>query len=47
VCSPHGKLRTPAGVRSELMSLFDRIAALDYAAMTHALTPMRQHLDAL
>jgi hypothetical protein len=47
VCSPHGKLRNPEGVRSELMSLFDMLEALDYAAITHALKPMRQHLDDL
>jgi hypothetical protein len=46
-CSPPGKLRTPEGVRSALLSLFDRLEALDSAAIPHALKPVRQHLDAL
>jgi hypothetical protein len=45
LCSPHGKLRTPAGVRSELTLLFDMIDALDGAAITQTLKPIRKHLD--
>ena len=45
VCSPHGRLRTQAQVRSELLRLFDMIEALDCAAMRTALQPIRTHLD--
>jgi len=45
VCSPHGRLRTQEKVRSELLRLFDMIQALDCAAITHTLTPIRQHID--
>jgi hypothetical protein len=45
LCSPHGRLRTQAQVRSELLCLFDMIAALDGAAMSTALQPIRTHLD--
>ena len=45
VCSPHGRLRTQAHVRSELLLLFDMIEALDCAAMSTALKPIRTHLD--
>jgi hypothetical protein len=45
ICSPHGKLRTPAGVRSELTLLLDMIEELDSAAITPTLKPIRQHLD--
>jgi hypothetical protein len=45
LCSPHGKLRTPEGVRSELTLLFDMIEALDGAAITQTLKPIRNHLD--
>jgi hypothetical protein len=45
VCSPHGRLRTQEHVRSELMLLFDMIEALDCAAMSKTLKPMRTHLD--
>src|SRR2546429_2132568 len=45
LCSPQGRLRTVENVRSELSLLFDMIAALDCAAITHTLTPMRQHID--
>ena len=45
VCSPHGKLRPQEHVRSELTLLFDMIEALDCAAITQTLKPMRQHLD--
>jgi hypothetical protein len=47
VCSPHGKLRTQAHVRSELLLLFDMIEALDGAAMSQTLKPLRLHLDDL
>jgi hypothetical protein len=47
LCSPSGRLRTPEGVRAELTRLFDMIEALDYAAMTHTLKPIRKHLDDL
>ena len=45
VCSPHGRLRTQEDVRSELTLLFDMIAELDCAADSHALKPIRTHLD--
>jgi hypothetical protein len=45
LCSPHGRLRTQANVRSELMLLFDLLEALDSAAITHTLKPIRKHLD--
>ena len=45
VCSPHGRLRTPAHVRSELIPLFDMIEALDCVAMSTTLQPIRTHLD--
>lgn len=45
VCSPHGRLRTQAHVRSELLLLFDMIEALDCPAMRTALKPIRTHLD--
>jgi len=45
ICSPHGKLRTSEGVRAELTQLFDMIAALDGAAITPTLKPIRNHLD--
>lgn len=45
VCSPYGRLRTQAQVRSELLLLFDMIEALDCAAMSTALQPIRTHLD--
>ncbi len=47
LCSPHGTLRTPQGVRSELTLLFDMIEALDYAKITQLLKPIRKHLDDL
>ena len=47
VCSPYGRLRTQAHVRSELRLLFDMIEALDCAAMSTALKPIRTHLDAM
>ena len=45
LCSPQGRLRTVENVRAELSLLFDMIAALDCAAITHALKPIRQHID--
>jgi hypothetical protein len=45
LCSPHGSLRTVENVRSELSLLFDMIAELDCAAITHTLKPIHQHLD--
>ena len=45
LCSPHGRLRTPAHVRSELILLFDMIEALDCVAMSTTLQPIRTHLD--
>ena len=45
LCSPQGKLRTPEGVRSELRLLFDMLEALDCAAVTRTLKPIRKHLD--
>src|SRR5215831_8309711 len=45
LCSPHGRLRTVENVRSELTLLFDRIAALDCAAIPHTLKPLRTALD--
>jgi hypothetical protein len=47
VCSPYGRLRSQENVRSELMLLFDMLEALDYAAITHALKPIRKHLNDL
>ena len=47
ICSAHGKLRTPEGVRSELTLLFDMLEALDCAAITQTLKPIRKHLDDL
>jgi hypothetical protein len=47
VCSPHGTLRTQEHVRSELMLLFDMIEALDCAAISTTLKPLRLHLDDL
>ena len=47
LCSPHGRLRTQAHVRSELLLLFDMIETLDCAAITHTLKPLRKHLDDL
>jgi hypothetical protein len=47
ICSPQGKLRTPAGVRSELTQLFDMLEALDCAALTKTLQASRQHLNDL
>ena len=45
LCSPHGRLRTVATVRSELMLLLDMIADLDCAAITKTLKPIYTHID--
>ena len=45
LCSPHGRLRTVENVRAELTLLFDMLAELDCAAITHTLKPMRTALD--
>jgi hypothetical protein len=45
LCSPHGRLRTPENVRSELTLLCDMIEALDCAAMSKTLKPLRNHID--
>jgi hypothetical protein len=47
ICSPHGRLRTPHDVRSELTLLFDMLAELDCAAVTATLKPLRAHLNDL
>jgi len=47
LCSPQGRLRTPAHVRSELLLLFAMMDALDSAAMRKTLTSLRLHLDDL
>lgn len=47
VCSPHGSLRTVENVRSALRLRFDMLAALDCAAISKTLTPLRKPLDAL
>jgi hypothetical protein len=47
LCSPHGRLRTVANVRSELLVLFDMIEALDCAALSKTLKPLRKPLDDL
>jgi len=47
VCSPHGKLRTPKNVRSELLLLFDMIGALDCTAIPPTLKPIGKHIDDL
>jgi hypothetical protein len=45
LCSPHGRLRTQAQVRSELLSLFEMIEALDCVALRKTLQSIRTHLD--
>src|SRR5262249_489738 len=45
LCSPQGRLRTQANVRSELTLLFDMIAEVDGAAMSTILKPIRTHID--
>jgi len=45
LCSPFGRLRTVAGVRSELMVLLSLIAEIDDAGLPKLLHPIRSHLD--
>jgi len=45
LCSPFGRLRTVAGVRSELMLLLSLIEEIDDAALLKLLPPIRSHLD--
>jgi hypothetical protein len=45
LCSPHGRLRTVEGVRSELTLLLHMIEALNHAALTQTLTPIKAHID--
>ena len=45
LCSPEGKLRTAAGVRSELTLLFTWMEAMNDPTLTRTLKPLRQHLD--
>jgi hypothetical protein len=44
ICSPHGKLRTPEDVRSELTPLFDMLDELGDDATRKMLKPIRNHL---
>lgn len=45
VCSPHGRLRPPEDVRTELTRLFPRMAELDSAAMPNTRKPRHQPID--
>jgi transposase len=45
LCSPCGRLRTVAGVRSELTSLLSLIEEVDDAVLPKLLQPIRSHLD--
>jgi len=45
LCSPCGRLRTVAGVRSELILLFSLIEEIDDAMLPKLLQPLRSHLD--
>jgi hypothetical protein len=45
LCSPYGRLRTVADVRSELMLLFSLIEEIDDAMLPKLLQPIRSHLD--
>jgi len=45
LCSPFGRLRTVAGVRSELMLLLSLIEEIDDAVLLKLLHPIRSHLD--
>ena len=45
LCTPQGKPRTKAGVRSELTMLLPLLEEIDSGAMGTILTPIRAHLD--
>jgi hypothetical protein len=45
LCSPFGRLRTVAGVRSELMILLSLIEEIDDSVLPKLLPPIRAHLD--
>jgi len=45
VCSPFGRLRTVAGVRSELTLLFNLIEEIEDAVLPKLLQSLRSHLD--
>jgi transposase len=45
LCSPFGRLRTVAGVRSELRLLLSLIEEIDDAVLPKLLHPIRSHLD--
>jgi hypothetical protein len=45
LCSPFGRLRTVAGVRSELVLLLSLIEEIDDAVLMKLLHPLRSHLD--
>jgi hypothetical protein len=45
LCSPFGRLRTVAGVRSELLLLLSLIEEIDDAVLPKLLHPIRSHLD--
>jgi hypothetical protein len=45
LCSPFGRLRTVAGVRSELMVLLSLLEEIDDAVLLKLLHPIRSHLD--
>jgi len=45
LCAPFGRLRTVAGVRSELMLLLSLIEEIDDAVLPKLLHPIRSHLD--
>jgi hypothetical protein len=47
LCSPFGRLRTVAGVRSELTLLLSLIEEIDEAELPKLLKPIRSHLDEL
>jgi hypothetical protein len=45
LCTSQGKLRTKAGVSSELTSLFHLLTEIDEAALDKILQPLQAHLD--
>jgi len=45
LCSSFGRLRTVAGVRSELTLLFSLIEEIEDAVLPKLLQPLRSHLD--